>query len=201
MDQETLLRLIDSGLSQRQIGEATGRSQSTVKWWLRKYGLKTTRRPWNQSDGFECRVCGETDPTRAKDAGHGRRSPSICSGCHDRRRVEQQRRLKLRAIRHKGGRCQRCGYDRCPAALQFHHRDPSVKDPDWSSFRSYRWARLVEEIEKCDLLCANCHAEVHWLELAPLPDGLLTAQIGRRGGKLGRPFRDEPLHAAGRENR
>jgi hypothetical protein len=54
-----------------------------------------------------------------------------------------------------------CGYDRCVAALQFHHRDPREKTFTPSSkgvTRSLEKAR--EEARKCVLLCANCHAEV-----------------------------------------
>ena len=76
----------------------------------------------------------------------------------------KKRRKKIRhmAIDHLGGRCSRCGYDRCGEALEFHHRDPSQKDFGVSN-RGYTrsWEAVREEIEKCVLLCANCHREVH----------------------------------------
>ncbi len=76
----------------------------------------------------------------------------------------RKRRKKVRqmAIDHKGGKCQICGYDRCPEALEFHHRDETGKDfgiSDKGYTRS--WSRIKQEIEKCLLLCANCHREVH----------------------------------------
>jgi hypothetical protein len=66
------------------------------------------------------------------------------------------------AIDYMGGRCVRCGYDRCADALEFHHRDSSEKDFG-ISHRGYTrsWDKIREEIEKCELLCANCHREVH----------------------------------------
>ena len=76
----------------------------------------------------------------------------------------KQRRRKVRqmAIEHLGGRCNRCGYDRCVDALEFHHLDSSMKDFGISN-RGYTrsWKKIREEIEKCELLCANCHREVH----------------------------------------
>ena len=76
-----------------------------------------------------------------------------------------QRRRKLirqMAIEYKGGRCQICGYDRCPDALEFHHQDPSQKNFG-ISVKGYArsWIKVRQEIEKCILICANCHRELH----------------------------------------
>jgi len=75
-----------------------------------------------------------------------------------------KRRKKIRdmAIGHKGGRCMICGYDRCLEALEFHHSDSSEKDFGISAKGYTRsWARVKEELEKCQLVCANCHREIH----------------------------------------
>lgn len=48
-----------------------------------------------------------------------------------------------------------------PAVIQFHHRDPSEGDRPVSSLIGNR-ERLMAELEKCDVLCANCHAKIHW---------------------------------------
>lgn len=65
-----------------------------------------------------------------------------------------------------GGGCQVCGYNKCSSALHFHHRDPSTKLFTLSkSSLSQRSAEDIKnEFEKCVLLCANCHAEVHFEE-------------------------------------
>lgn len=80
--------------------------------------------------------------------------------------VSQQRRGRQRRqllIRRKGGRCERCGYDRNGAALAFHHLDPAVKSfgIDLRSCSNTSWEVLVAEAEKCLLLCLNCHSEIH----------------------------------------
>ncbi len=78
----------------------------------------------------------------------------------------QRRRKKVRqmAIDFKGGRCQICGYSRCPEALEFHHLESSEKDfgiSDKGYTRS--WEKIKAELDKCLLVCANCHREIHRL--------------------------------------
>lgn len=69
---------------------------------------------------------------------------------------------KSRLIEMAGGRCIRCGYDKCSEALEFHHRDPSAKSFVLAlSGMTKSWERILLEFAKCDLLCRNCHAEAH----------------------------------------
>jgi predicted HNH restriction endonuclease len=75
---------------------------------------------------------------------------------------KRRKRIREMAVAHKGGACAICGYTRCPAALEFHHPDPTQKDFSISADGSTRsWERVKREIEKCQLVCANCHREVH----------------------------------------
>jgi hypothetical protein len=73
--------------------------------------------------------------------------------------------LKHKLIEYKGGKCEKCGYSKCEGALQFHHRDPSQKEFTIARVRvgdSFSIKELFNEVDKCDLLCANCHAEIHF---------------------------------------
>lgn len=71
-----------------------------------------------------------------------------------------KRRRELIAV--AGGACIQCGYDKCEAALVFHHRDPATKTLKLTRCGvQTTMERCLEELEKCDLLCSNCHAEVH----------------------------------------
>lgn len=73
-------------------------------------------------------------------------------------RVERdKRRLLLDA---RAGGCIRCG-EKHPACLDFHHRDPSIKEGHIGEFRRFGKQRLLTEIAKCDVLCANCHRKHH----------------------------------------
>ena len=69
---------------------------------------------------------------------------------------------KWKALQYKGSKCQTCGESR-PATLCFHHRDPSEKKIrlDSRTFSITKLKLLLEEIDKCDLLCHNCHQELH----------------------------------------
>ncbi len=75
-----------------------------------------------------------------------------------------QRRKKLRemAREYKGGKCILCGYKKCSRALSFHHINPNKKDFGLSTKGLTRsWEHIKKEIDKCVLLCANCHMEIH----------------------------------------
>ena len=105
----------------------------------------------------------------------------------DKRRILNTNRFfkvkKLRAIRYKGGKCQKCGYDKCISALEFHHRDPNEKEFEWGRLRGRKWEDVLKELDKCDLLCANCHREEHhddaiWYEAEQW--GLLTEEEKRK---------------------
>ena len=66
------------------------------------------------------------------------------------------------ALEYKGSKCQSCGYDRCKRALEFHHIDEGSKDFGIGFKGETRsWEKVKSELDKCILLCANCHREVH----------------------------------------
>lgn len=61
----------------------------------------------------------------------------------------------------KGNKCLVCGYDKCIDALVFHHTDPFTKEFHLSNGETRSWEKYLKELEKCILVCANCHAEIH----------------------------------------
>ena len=75
--------------------------------------------------------------------------------------IERWRQRKLDAVEYKGGKCQRCGYDKYADVLEFHHRDPNVKEASWNKIRLWSWDKIKRELDKCSMLCANCHREEH----------------------------------------
>ena len=62
--------------------------------------------------------------------------------------------------------CVKCGYNKCVEALDFHHVNPQEKENTVARMiaNSYGIEKAYEEIEKCIVLCANCHREFHFLE-------------------------------------
>lgn len=153
MNKHTLSSLIEQNLSQRQIADKMGCSQATVKYWLRKWKLKTS---YSRSESPYCRRCGEQDPEKLR-AG----CRYICKDCDSQRTIERFRRYKQRAVEYKGGKCCVCGYKECLSALDFHHLDPNNKDPDWKKMRNRSFERVRKELDKCVLVCNRCHVEVH----------------------------------------
>ncbi len=75
---------------------------------------------------------------------------------------KRRKQIRINAIEYKGSKCESCGYFRCAEALEFHHLDPKQKDFSISSKGYTRgWDRVKEELDKCIMLCANCHRELH----------------------------------------
>lgn len=71
-------------------------------------------------------------------------------------------RVKEDLIKYKGGKCIICGYCKnVPRAYDFHHRNPEEKEFNISKYTVLNTERLKKEVDKCDLLCKNCHAELH----------------------------------------
>lgn len=75
---------------------------------------------------------------------------------------------KLQLLAEAGSRCSRCGYDRNLAALTWHHIDRATKvfSLDMRSMSNRSEAEVRREAAKCIVLCANCHAETHFPNLA-----------------------------------
>lgn len=92
---------------------------------------------------------------KAKPSGHCRECVRIVT-------KTRQRRIKQQMIDYKGGKCEICGYCKSTAAMDFHHKDPSKKDFTIAAAKNVSMsAKIKEELDKCMLLCANCHREIH----------------------------------------
>ena len=127
----------------------------------RKYCLQCS--PFNQHNTAKLEqdreqgLCRRCDKVFVYDRSKGHRR-TICNNC-----LIHKNRLSLKewAIAYKGGCCALCGYNRCIAALQFHHIDSASKTFAISGSHTRRKSSLTKELDKCILLCANCHAELH----------------------------------------
>ena len=84
-----------------------------------------------------------------------------CKECRKDAVLDIRRRNKIRLVEYKGGKCERCGYDKCIDALEFHHLDPNEKDFGLSCGDTRSLEKLKKEADKCIMVCANCHREIH----------------------------------------
>ena len=76
--------------------------------------------------------------------------------------ARRRKKLREKAVEYKGGKCIFCAYNRCQAALDFHHLDPKQKEFGVSLDGITRsWERIIKELDKCILVCSNCHREIH----------------------------------------
>jgi DNA-binding CsgD family transcriptional regulator len=164
---DTLRILAASGVPVREIARRLDRSPSTVRYWLNRFGIEAHGVKGNRAKAVAARARGETTVV-LRCRHHGETSFYVspngdyhCKRCRTERVAQWRRNAKDDLVREAGGRCVLCGYDRCLGALHFHHLDPRTKSFGLA-MRGHTKAfhRLLEEAQKCVLLCANCHAEV-----------------------------------------
>lgn len=114
----------------------------------------------NPKDKKQCYLCKETLEISSFYATKKKIS-SECKKCNKLRVNESLRERKKILVDTLGGKCMNCGYSKNINALTFHHRDANEKSFTVASRLTSNIETLLEEIKKCDLLCANCHAEHH----------------------------------------
>lgn len=97
-----------------------------------------------------------------------------CKKCSAEQVQKRRYLIKEKAVEYKGGKCELCGYDKCVDALEFHHKNPNEKDFGISSGETRSWEKIKKELDKCIMLCANCHREIHSKEHKELKDRIIN---------------------------
>ena len=118
-----------------------------------------------------CEICGKEFEPGYK--AHTRRFCYECSPAQQKNETgefsHQQNPVRIavkkQLVKYKGGKCERCGYNKSLYALHFHHLDPAQKDFSLSDYFKKKsridMPLFYQEVDKCILVCANCHAEIH----------------------------------------
>lgn len=114
------------------------------------------------SQMIKCNHCHEEKPLEQfhKRANRPTGHQGHCKACNLKQVQERREAFKQQCLEYLGGECQVCGYRKCANALEFHHRDPT-KDFVINKGTLAKFENVKEELDKCALLCANCHREVH----------------------------------------
>ena len=169
IERERLEDLVKAGMTIAEIAEDVGLSKATVRHWLRAHSLRTQHRRGSRyghartaaraagmlTVELNCRRHGQTEFVL-----EGRGSYR-CKLCRAEAVTKHRRNVKATLVAESGGSCLICGYDRHPAALEFHHINPTDKSFEVSRYGvTYSIEAAREEARKCVLLCSNCHAEV-----------------------------------------
>jgi len=102
----------------------------------------------------------------------------VCHDCENKRqkkwRKENKERVAIREARYRKNQrkeldklkvngCAICGYNKCNAVLDFHHVNPQDKKFSLQcSAMNRSLVNIIIEVNKCILLCSNCHKEIHY---------------------------------------
>ncbi len=171
IEKELLEKLITENVSANKIAKQLDLSLSTVRYWLKKYGLKTNyttfkskvKNNFSEIDGKTCPMCKiYKTPSEFYFRRDKTNFSPYCKPCTGLQTLDRQRKFKADCVEYKGGKCINCGYNKYFGALEFHHLDPSKKDFHIAKARMWKLDNIVkQELDKCALLCANCHREAH----------------------------------------
>lgn len=130
-----------------------------------------------------CKECDKKYPYIDKNKKYA--SKEFCPTCLLRLR---HRLKKYKLVQLLGGKCSSCGYDKCLAALHFHHEDPSKKSFDIGVNRWLSYEKLLNEAKKCILLCSNCHAEKHEIKIKSIYIPQIKFKINK---KINKPTKEQ----------
>ena len=121
-----------------------------------KEGYKSIYEKQNNCPERVCLLCGKIFKPKTSAANQR----TCCYNCMPDGQQLKRGDFLAKIKEQRGGKCQRCGYNTCIKALEFHHLNPSKKDFTISNDH-FKLKEAVEESKKCILLCANCHRELH----------------------------------------
>ena len=177
---EKILELRKKGLKIDEIVKELGCAKSTVSYHINNNGLGGKVMTYSLISEINEYYLTHTKAETAKHFGIGvstvtkyTKNKRVYLSEEERKEkavkavVKRRQKVKEMAVEYKGGSCQRCGYDKYVGALEFHHMDPNEKD-FLISRKGYctSWGKIKKELDKCILVCANCHREVHEEERA-----------------------------------
>lgn len=113
--------------------------------------------PINNAWCFECKSYKHKD----KFSPHNFLKNGKCTECSSKYDIQRSRLLKLKCIDYLGGKCSRCGLVGHYSIYDFHHIDYREKEFNWNVGRKKSFENLIQELNKCSLLCRNCHQTIH----------------------------------------
>lgn len=151
IDKEHLEKMCKDGFSAQKMADKIGVSKSTILKRLLEFNLETSGQKKKLNTINIC-SCGKEFRQVA--------TRKYCPDCKYQEIKKLRKQYKIDLVEYKGGSCENCGYNKCIEALEFHHTDPNKKDFSISNnFKSME--KMKNEVDKCILLCSNCHREEH----------------------------------------
>ncbi len=162
MNYDNIKLQLANGIKYKDIALELGLPKSTLISRCIKAGIRSRDIFSNTTN----KICAKCKVNKAKAEFYNRRQNNIsgyCKQCTNQLSLARKHKLKEDCLKYKGGKCEECGYNKCAGALHFHHCDPTLKEFSISSLRSYTINDIIRiELDKCQVLCSNCHAEKHF---------------------------------------
>jgi len=154
IQKEELQACIDLFYGENRACKLLGISAGNYRHEMHRHGLQSPHTDFSNKKWFEnLSVCEQCQKQKCT-------IPPICGKCRKRAKCNG---VKAALVKWKGGACSICGYNKCVAALDFHHKDESQKDFGFGgSGYGYNIKKLLPEIKKCILICSNCHRALHF---------------------------------------
>jgi DNA-binding CsgD family transcriptional regulator len=173
---EKVVDLRNEGKTYNEIKKILGISKATISYHLKSVNLGTTIKKMSD-DVIELVKEYYKNHTAAECAAKFKVSEVTIKKYADLKRIKLndeerkknkyqyvksfRQRGKEKLVKYKGGKCEKCGYDKCIWALDFHHKNPDEKDFTISNYQHLKMEILYKEVDKCILVCSNCHREIH----------------------------------------
>lgn len=158
-EKQQIQELIDLKFTRKQIAKKLNITFDSLAYKIKKYKLSYNRHLINVKEK-KCSDCNKVKNINQFYKNKKKSYHSYCKLCITQQTIERQRLIKKQAVKYKGGSCVKCGYFKCLGALQFHH--VAEKSSKWTNFKMRTFDEsFKKELDKCILLCANCHAEEH----------------------------------------
>lgn len=165
---DKIIKLRNEGKSYDEIKKELDISKSTISYHCKRYGLNNSK--INKVDIEELkRYCeihtikeaSEKFNVSISTIKRYKEKNNSEKKTNSQNVVEWRRRVKIKLVEYKGDKCELCGYNKCITSLDFHHKDPKEKDFSVSG-RTLSFEKLKNEVDKCILVCRNCHGEIHY---------------------------------------
>lgn len=155
MDKSFLINRLKQSTSSYDFAKRFGISRGSLAYWCKKHDIipRHYHMKREKYKCYECNISGRIN--------FYKHNLYHCKKCFNIYTANRWKARKQKAITYKGGKCIYCGYDRFYGALDFHHRDPNEKEFNWEAMKRMPWEKTKSELDKCDLLCSNCHREEH----------------------------------------
>lgn len=166
MEKQILINFINENKSIQEIAFELNKSKTTIRYWLSKYELKTNYINLKCNPTNMTKICPKCKLEKDLTLFHNRRNKkgnsTYCKSCTTSQTINRQQTFKIKCLEYKGNSCLVCNYNKYYGALEFHHLDPNEKDFSIGSVKLYQFNdNIKKELDKCVVLCSNCHKEVH----------------------------------------